>query len=167
MNETQLGILINSPGSNQVAFTAINHVNTIHTLKLPINPCIFYRENTKHCTKLAGMSTTIDRIFNYYGHVIATNLDLAVFALNAKTPQSKTLYMFDLEWLTGYGNFVHNATIYNNPELIVIAPSKEYADALYNYCGRTANAIVPRFHIPTIVEVIKNEVCNRTQQAVV
>ncbi len=159
---TELGIMVSNPGNNQPAFTAINHINTIHKLNLPINCTLFYRESSPFCTKLAGTSTTLDRVFNYYGHLIATDLDLAIFALRSRTAKSKILYPFNLDWIHGYGNYMHNVSIYTNKDLFIIAPSLEYAESLENYCGRKPDAIIPQFHIPTILGKVEDEIRNRT-----
>ena len=40
----------------------------------------------------------------------------------------------------------------------------EYAESIKNYSGRVCNAVVPSFHIPSIMKVIENEVRVRKQK---
>lgn len=153
-----VGILLNNTGTNQTAFLAINRVNANLMAETKYNYSIFFKEAGPFCCKLAGASTTLDKMFSFDGTVVATNLDLALFMMRAYTPKIKVLYLFELEWTKGYGNYLANSAIYNNPDIIVIAPSVHYAQELTNYCGRKVNGIVPQFNLNKIMEVVENEI---------
>jgi hypothetical protein len=152
-----VGIIINNLGPNQQAFTTINRVNSLGQMDIPYKLTVFYKEPAQNCCRLATASTTFDRIFGFDGVLIATDLDLTLFMLRANMPKVKVLYMFDLDWVRGFGNYIQNYSMYNDPNLIVIAPSMAYANELTNYCGRKANGVVPQFNILDIMKVVENE----------
>jgi len=158
---TNVGILIDNTNLNQPAFLAINRINASFKDIGGHKYSLFYKEPGPFCTKLVATATSLDKIWGFNGDVISTNLDLTMFLLRANGPKIKILYMFELEWIKGYGNFLSNSSIYNNKDLIIIAPSASYADALYNYCGRKANAIIPQFNIQEIMKAVENEICPR------
>jgi hypothetical protein len=159
----KVGVLLNNTGVNQPAFLAINRINAGLQETSKNEYCVFYKEPSPFCCRLAGTATTLDKMFSFDGAVIATNLDLSLFMLRAFSPKIKVLYLFELEWIKGVGNFLSNASIYNNPEIVVIAPSVSYARELENYCGRKVSAVVPQFNLAEIMKVIENEVRTREQ----
>ena len=159
-----VGILLNSTGTNQPAFITINRINAMKMIdKTPYNLTVFYKESGPFCSKLCTTSTSLDKMFSFNGAVIATDLDLSVFMIKAFTPSVKVLYLFELEWTKGVGNFLVNSAIYNKEGLIVIAPSLAYANELENYCGKKVDAIIPQFNIAEIIKVIENEIRIRKQ----
>lgn len=156
----KLGIVVNNVGQNQPAFMAINRANgllqnTEHDIYL------FYKEVSQFFVKFAGMSTSLDRMYHFEGPVIATDFDTASFLCNTYAPSVRVLYLFNLDWLNDSKNYLENIRLLTNKELVIIAPSEEYAKELYNYCGRQPNAIIPRFNLNKIIEVINNEIRSR------
>lgn len=158
-----VGILLNNTATNQPAFLALNRINAMKMTDSPYQFNVFYKESTAFCCKLAATATSLDKMFSFSGTVIATDLDLAVFMIRAFTPKVKVLYLFELEWTKGYGNYLANSSIYNNEDVIVIAPSLAYAQELENYCGRKVNAVIPQFNIAEIMKVVEHEIRTRKQ----
>lgn len=150
----KIGIALHNVGLNQAAFAAINGVNS----QLNSNQhefVLFYKEPAALCCKLAGPAMTFDKMYHFDGALIATSLDLAIFMIKTYTPKVKCLYLFDLEWIRGFGNYILNSSIYNHPDIKVIVPSKEYENALFNYCGRKADAVIPQFNLLEIAKVLE------------
>ncbi len=155
-----VGIILNRLDANQRAFSAINGVNSL--VKNKDNQfTLFYKENGPICCKVATACVPFDRMYHFDGTLIATDLDTSLFMMRTYKPSIRVLYMFELDWIFGYGNFLANASLLNNKDLIVIAPSNEYAEAIKNYSGRVCNAVVPSFNIPKIMKVIDNEIRTR------
>ena len=152
-----VGIILNKLDANQRAFSAINGVNSI-VKKSDHQFTLFYKENGPICCKVATACVPFDRMYNFDGSLIATDLDTTLFMMRTYKPSIRVLYAFELDWVFGYGNFLANASLLRNKELVVIAPSTEYAESIKNYSGRACNAIIPSFNIPRIMKVIENEV---------
>lgn len=150
----KIGILVNNLGLNEIAFTTINHVNSIHRLNMKYECSIFYKQSAKHCIKLAGLSTSMDRAFYYDGILIATDFDTLHTLINCRAAYKKIYYPFQLDWTLQERSYLHNYAIYNHPDLTIIVPSDEYNKAFTNYCGKPPKCIVPRFFLPKIVEAV-------------
>lgn len=156
-----VGIIVDRLDANQAAFSVINNVNGLSMNNSEDKFTIFYKENGPICTKVATSVMPIDKMYVFDGCLIATNIDNAIFMSKTYTPKIHILYMFDLDWVRSSRNFLLNSSILNNKNTIVIAPSEDYSKAIFNYCGRKCNAVIPSFNIMSILEVIKNEVRTR------
>lgn len=158
-----IGIILSKFDANQRAFSAINSINSIVN-KSDHQFTLFYKENGPICCKVATSCVPFDRMYNFDGGLISTDLDTTLFMMRTYRPSVRVLYAFELDWVFGHDNFLSNSSLLNNKELIVIAPSMEYAESIKNYSGRVCNAVVPSFHIPSIMKVIENEVRVRKQK---
>lgn len=149
-------------GQNQQAFLAINRANGLlgdreHDVYM------FYKEVSNYFVKFAGLSSSFDRMYHFDGPVIATDFDLARFLLKTYTPTVKVLYLFNLDWIHNEPDYLQNIAMLNNPNLLIIAPSNEYANEVFNYSGRVVNSVIPRFDLLKIIKVIEDEICRREQ----
>lgn len=151
-----IGILLDKLDANQIAFYAINHINTLTKQNSKDKYVLFYREKSSIWGPCLSTITTFDRMFTFEGAIISTTLDLSIFMMKAYTPSVRIYYPFDLEWIRGYGNFMMNASLMRNKDMKIISPSREYDNAIFNYCGRRSDAVISRFNLKQISEFICN-----------
>lgn len=134
----KLGIFLQGLGNNQIAIESIASVNTILNTEKKVYPTFFVKEVQPFMIKPRTLATHFDKLYNYDGHVITTNLDTTYIALQCRRLKSVNLFLFDLEWTFNIGNYIINTGIYKNKDIEIFSPSKEYTAALENYCGRQA-----------------------------
>ncbi len=159
MSSNNVGVLVDSTGYNQAAFIGINAINTLSLGDSEYKLSLFYKNLSYSCTKLASVSTTLDKIYHFNGTLIATNLDLAAYMIKAYTPKLRILYVYELEWTKeNYDlDYIKYFNILNNRDIKIVAPSRFYAEAIKNFCGREVDAIVPQFNITEIMNALRNE----------
>lgn len=137
-----------------MAFMAISYVNTLIHNNIFNDITLFYCRNSSVVTKPLCMATSVDKIFQFDGLLIST--DLLTASIIKKCKSKKILYLWDLEWLRGKGNYFANVEILTDLNLELICRSKSHFDAIKNYCGKDAN-IIPNFNLKTIIEKYANE----------
>lgn len=152
----KLGVFVPTVGNNQLSVQAVANINTLVDTDNTIYPCIFYKEFDFLKVKLKGIATTFDKLYEYDGHLITTNLDTTFIALKCKRLKSIYFYVTDLEWIRGIGNYLSNISLYQHPKVHVICPSVEYADALMNYCNVKTECIITGFNLNEIVRTIRS-----------
>lgn len=156
MSSNNVGVLVDNTGYNQAAFIGINAINTLSLGDSEYKLSLFYKNLSYSCTKLASVSTTLDKIYHFNGTLIATNLDLAAYMIKAYTPKLRILYVYELEWAKeNYDmDYVKYFNILNNRDIKIVAPSRFYAEAVKNFCGREVDAVVPQFNITEIIHAL-------------
>jgi hypothetical protein len=149
----KLGIFLPSLGYNQNAIQAISAINTLIGIDNTVYPTFFYKRIDAFRLKAKTIATTFDRIYQYDGHLITTNLDTTYIALQCNRLKSINFYVSELEWTRRIGNYISNSSIYKNKNVNLICPSSEYA--LDNYCGVKVQDIITGFNIYEIVARIR------------
>lgn len=151
----KLGIFLPHIGYSQNAVTAISYMNSMIIKHEDIYPSIFIKEIEMSVVKPRTLVTSADKLYNYDGHVITTNLDTTYIALNCKRLQSINFYVAELEWTFKVGNYMSNISIYRNAKVNLICPSIDYANALKNYCNVTVEKVIPGLNIYEIATTIR------------
>ncbi len=149
----RLGIVLNNLGSSQQAFMAISYINTLLHNKFIKDATLFYCENVASVIKPLCMSTSVDKVFQFDGTLITTNL--YTYSLVRTAKGRKVLYLWDLEWLRGNGNYIANNELLNEVE-ILICRSDSHAKCIENYCNRKP-IVIPNFNLKMIVETINEK----------
>lgn len=151
----KLGVFLPSLGHNQLAIDAIASINTIISNNEDVYPSFFYKEVRPSVIRPRTMCCSVDKIYHYNGHLITTNLDTTNIALQCTMLKSINFYIADLEWTRGIGNYIANVMIYKNKKINLFVPSKEYYNALENYCNINAT-ILDGFNINGIIKTIRD-----------
>lgn len=151
-----LGIFLPNFGHNQLAINAIAYVNAMLNKDSDIVPSLFFKEVAQPIIKPKTIMTTFDRLYNYDGHLITTNIDTTYTALQCNRLKSITFYIAELEWTRQKGNYIVNSALYRNPNIMLVCPSKEYRDAVENYCNVRINHIITGFNLNEITNRIRS-----------
>jgi hypothetical protein len=146
----KIGIMLNDIGPNQLAFQCAKQVNEAISTKNNIDSFYMFAKNV--ALETSEIATTVDSIadaFFFDGLLIATNIELAKYAIRSYKSEYRCLYLSEPEWsLYGLINYIENINILSNIEIVVA--SREIYNALYNYSGIKALAIVPDFNLKGI-----------------
>lgn len=137
----KIGIFLPHLGNNQLAVDTVSQLNQAVAQNAEIYPSIFIKEIKPHVLKSRTIITGFDKLYNYDGHIITTNLDTTYIALQCRMLKSINFYISELEWLYNIGSYLNNITIYNNPNINIYTPSIEYSNAIANYCNRQSHLI--------------------------
>lgn len=148
-----IGILLNNIGNNQAAFMLINHINSIHFSTNEHVIELYYQEYSQPVTRVFCLINNIDRMISIRDTVIATDLNTLSY-LKASTAKTKILYLNDLEWLRYKVDYVSSIRNLNNKDLILIARSKEHAEAIEIFSGRKPDYIIENFNLQEIIKCL-------------
>lgn len=151
----KIGLFLPNLGNNQLATDAIANINSLVISNTDIYPSVFFKEVRQPIIKLRTVATTFDKIYHYDGHLITTNIDTTYIALQCRRLKSITFFLSELEWTKNIGNYISNIYVYQNKSINILSPSKEYAFALYNYCGRQIPIIQNGLNINEIATRIR------------
>lgn len=148
-----LGILVRNLQDEEIAKPLLESINKtnlsvgcfvleIKTPKIECNLPIF------HSNEIWGVDFPI----------IPTCTQSAYNMINSPGAPSKYLYLWDMEWVKLKQKwFSELRYIYTNPNLKIIARSKNIETAVTNFFGSSVIGIVDNFDIDKIYEVIKND----------
>lgn len=117
----------------------------------------FYEELYPFCLEPPMALMNICEIVDFRGVFITTNLNTTAKALNVVSDNKVVFYVNDLEWLrprSGRANFFENIKIYQDPRLMTICPSEDYAKELKNYANVEVDHVIPAFNLRKIRDVI-------------
>lgn len=124
------------------------------TLSLPQKSTVFIDDQTRFLHN--GTVLPSSELFGYDGNIVATCLDTACTILQSVTICKKMLYMWDLDWVRpNFKDYTWNQNILQNPELIIVTRSEDYARAIEKYCYR--KAFVSAFNEEELKKVFAEE----------
>ena len=152
----KIGFFIPNLGNNQIAIDTIAGVNTIVNNHPNIFPSIFYKEIEPSVIRPKTIATSFDKLYHYYGTIVTVNLDTTWIALQSRTIKSIYFYVYDLEWTRNIGSYMPNIQLYRHPKVELICPSKEYAEAIENYCNRQVKYVIPGLNLDEIITTIRS-----------
>jgi len=96
-------------------------------------------------------------IWGFKGDAISTDINSTISLLNCHTIKNKYFYIWDLEWMGINNQELYDidslCDIYMNPELKLIARSKEHYDIITS-CWKEPVGIVEGFNYEELTQVI-------------
>jgi hypothetical protein len=150
----KIGIVLKNLGIDQTSFLAISYCNSILVNGIEKDLSLFYTQYVTPVVRPLVAQFTIDKVYDFMGTLIATDIYTASLILNTKA--RKVLFINDLEWINKPSNFLANINILKNPDFTLVCRSKSHADVIQNYCGRTAQ-IVDNFNLIKIMEILNDK----------
>lgn len=129
----KLGLVFSDLGNSQDSFMGISYANTLCQTNLIRDVTLFFCECVPPIIKPLVACINIDRVFQFDGTLVVTTLQMA--SLIAGCNANKILYLYDLEWLRGKGNYISNLNLLKNCGFRVIARSEEHAKVINNYAN--------------------------------
>lgn len=145
----KVGVVLPDLGNCQQVFMAINYINTMIFNKIFTDFTLFYCRNVAVVTKPLCATICVDKVFQFDGLLVAT--DLYTLSLIKNVKSKKVLYLWDLEWIRGNGDYFGNNELLNDPNLILVCRTTFHSTAIKNYCGRDAK-IIANFNLKLILE---------------
>lgn len=150
-----IGIILPSLGTNQLAFETITTINREIMSGSKHDYRIFFEDLTPRVINPLCAVMNIAEIWNYSGLLITTTLSNTRFASKVVGDVKKVFYVWDLEWLRGKNNFIQNLSVYRDPQFALLTRSEEYAKMIEFYSNRKVNGIMERLAFGALADVIK------------
>ena len=153
----QVGIVLEELSASQLSYFAIKNINEY--IEDNCNDFVVFFENMTGSVIQPQFATmAINEIWSFNGPVIATSVSTAMSLSKSHSVTKKYFYVWDLEWSRRHGkDYDYISTAYTNPEIELIARSKDHAVAIENYCNRKVSGIVPNFNITKLMDTINHE----------
>lgn len=150
----KIGIILDSLGTTQSAFYAINKVN-IALQGIDVDICFFFDDIVPPCIPPRTAVFSSGELFNFNnGALIATTIGQADSILQSVMNNVKILYLQDLEFLRGPRNrYLYNLGILTHPDLQLVCRSKSHADLVMNYCN-TRPMLCDEFNVQQLLTII-------------
>ncbi|MAF25509.1 hypothetical protein CL634_08060 [bacterium] len=153
----QIGIILEELSASQLSYFAIKNVNEYIEDSLD-DFVIFFENITGTVIQPEFATMAINEIWSFNGTAVATSVSTALSLLKSHSVTKKYFYVWDLEWSRRHGrDYDYISAAYINPEIKLIARSKDHATAIENYCNRKVSGIVPNFNITKLMDIINHE----------
>jgi len=150
---TKLAVAVTNLGPTQLNYFMIARVNQLMGQRHDVDFIAFYENLFRPCVPTMNFaSMQLVEAYGYDGTIIATTLLTADKVLKFPGPKRKLFYVWDLEWLRIQDK--HYSTlksIYANPNIALIARSKEHQRAIEDCWNRNVSYVVDDFNIEAIV----------------
>ena len=136
----KIGILLKDTAASQCNFSIINTTNIINQTTDHV-VSLFYINKTVPCVRTLCCTTTLDKIYGFNGHLIATDVETARFLLRHNR-ESHDWYVWDLEWLRNRYMREDLIALYSSRKFNFVCRSKDHADELNKFTGQDYNRYV-------------------------
>lgn len=146
----KLGIFLDDMVSSERNYCFMEQLNQIDLGKYDTR--IFYRNLTQTCIELNCSIMPSSEVYGFNnGVIITTNIETTIMAAKAPISSKVIFYVDDIEWMRpGKQEYLLNLQAYSNKYVTLISKSHQYADCLYNYCGRKP-PVVTSYNISEIL----------------
>tara|TARA_Y100000592_G_C5431540_1_gene298626 strand:- start:405 stop:881 length:477 start_codon:yes stop_codon:yes gene_type:complete len=151
------GIILEDLNASQVSYYAIKNINKY--LEDSLDDFVLFFESAGNSVIQPQCSSMgINELWSFDGTAIATTVSTCLSLAQSHSTLDKYFYVWDLEWSRPRGvDYDYIVTAFNNPEIKLIARSKDHAKAIKNYCNRDVCGVVPNFCVENLMKVINNE----------
>ena len=154
----KLGIILNDTSANQLAYHVISNINKEVERTNKNDYVLFFENASSVVISPACACMNSSEIWNFDGVLISTTVSNTLSSINAVTPKRKYFYVWDLEWGRRNGSDFENLVrVYSDPEISLIARSKDHAIAIENYCNRSVAGTVSNFNTKQLMDIINHE----------
>lgn len=153
MSSTKIGLILPHIGPSSLSFYTINQINYISNIN-PNYDFVLFIDNLVRPYILPNCAVMhANEIFSFDGVLISTNISSAIACSKAVNCAKNIFYVWDLEWLRGQNNFVHNMSAFRNPNLRLVARSEHHKKAIENYCNKKVDAVIPDINLMEIANL--------------
>lgn len=149
-----IGIILPDLSIGQLAFETITQINNEIASGSKHDYRIFFENISAQCVQPMCGVMNISEIWSFNGLLISTTFDNTIYSLKLKSNVQRAFYLWDLEWLRGNKNYLHNLSILLNPRLSLITKNKETAKELERYSNRQANFISSTLNLTNLADKI-------------
>ncbi len=153
----KFGIMVNNIGASQMSYYIVRNINRIYDTRDDLDVIVYYQVIHKQTLPHRFATMQVTECWNQHTPIIATSLSTAHKLLEFPGPTQKLYYIWDIEWLRpDNSNYELHRHAIVNPELTLIARSREHADIIENCFNRKIEHIVDDFNIEQILEVLEH-----------
>ena len=152
-NPSSIGIIIKDFHPSQLIYYSVKYANLLVNQGGEYDITFFYEQLSPISIKPSCAIMNISEIWSFTGTLIATNLESALLLTKVISSANKIFYVWDLEWLRQYKNYLYNIQVYLSNELKLVARSIDHAKAINKYCNRNVNAVIPNCQLVEFLNV--------------
>jgi hypothetical protein len=149
-----IGIILPNLEPSQLAFETIYNLNEEIVAGSKHDYRIFFEDLSVRFMNPSCAIMNISEIWHFDGLLVTTTLNNTRLALKTTGNIQRVFYVWDLEWLRGQNDYLHNLSIYRNPNTLLLARSTEHAEAIYNYTNRKVNGVVSDLKLGELADAI-------------
>ncbi len=126
-----IGVILPHLGPSQLAHEVITKVNAERGCY-----SLYYEGLYPAYTRIHSSLMNITESKYFSGRLISTTLSSAEYTLFSLQHIELIYYCYDLEFLRGKTDYIHNISIYRNPKLKLFTRCESYAKILSDYCNK-------------------------------
>lgn len=153
----KLGIVVDNLGPNQLANYLISSANRYLEKSLNCDFLVFQKNVIPFCLPINFAVMNTSEGYDFDGTLVATDLNSALQIATFPGPKRKLFYSWDLEWLRIPRNYEVLRTIYNNPELEIIARSKYHKELIELTWNTKVHSIIEDCNVEDFFNYIKSK----------
>jgi hypothetical protein len=150
-----IGIILPALDVSQLAFTAIATINHELVTGSQHDYTIFFEQITHRSIEpqCAVMSTS--ELWSFRGLLISTTLANTRLSSRILGDIHRVFLLQDLEWLRREKNFLANVATLKDLSLSIGVRSMSHSEAMFDYCGRKPNFIMPQLNFQGLANEIR------------
>ena len=127
----KIGILLKDTAASQCNFSVINAANIINQTTEHV-VSLFYINKTNPCVRTLCCTTTLDKIYGFNGHLVATDVETARFLLR-HNHSHYDWFLWDLEFLRNRFRKEDLISLYSSPNFYYVCRSQCHSDELNKF----------------------------------
>lgn len=152
-NVIKIGIILPDFTPSQLTYYSVKYANALLTQTNQYDIVFFYEQLSPIYIRPFCSTMNISEIWSFDGLLISTTIDNTLLSVKAVNSAIKVFYIWDLEWIRGKQNFLHNLQAFRHPDIILVARSIDHAKVIENYCNKKVNAVIPNFQISSFLNL--------------
>jgi len=149
-----IGVIVPSLENAQLPFEVISAINTEIANGSQWDYRIFFENFGPHIVNPMCAVMNVGELHYYSGLLVSTTIDNTRLSLKVPGKLRRIFLIWDLEWLRSKGDFFDNMQVYRDPRLILVARSKDMANAITNYTNRRPHIIIEHLQFSELAKVI-------------
>lgn len=150
----KLSFILSDLGHKQSVFYVANEMNKAVLEHKGITPILFYESLAPPVMRFLFPTMNISEVFCYDGIVVATTLSTANRLLNVPGPKRKLFYVWDLEWMGNVMNVELVSSLYNAPQIDLVARSEDHAKVLERVFNRKPVGVVNDYNLDDFLKIV-------------
>ncbi len=152
----KLGFLVKDLWLSQMAYYLTMNMNGYKTIEGIDDAVVFFEDVSQYSVSPLFSTMNSSEIWGFDGVLVSTCISTTLNSIAAIGPSQKIFYVWDLDWMRHNKNYEYNIQAFD-PDVKIVARSKDHGVAIKNYCNREPNGYVNNFNLQEFIKVIKDE----------
>lgn len=148
-----IGIILRSLECSQIAYEVISTINAEISNGSPHDYRIFFENLQLYTVNPLCAVMNVSEIWSFDGLLISTTIKNTALSLKTVCNTKRIFWSYDLDFLRDKQNYLYNLSIYRNNKIDLFTRSKDASDAVYNFCNRKPNGIMPEINFLELVKL--------------